>query len=168
MLVYTAEGVTEDVEAELDQVRRVLRTEGGPEPLEIEGLSGTDLWAASLAGSRGTLLVRAGVAARDVAAYVNNQAAVLNKGAFLADMSSGLVYAVASHIDAAVEAGAWLEKLRRPAVALDGYAVVMDMPVDWQGKIDRWGYRPQAIDLMHKLKGRWDPGGILNVQEFIV
>src|SRR2546429_1224408 len=59
-LVYTAEGITEDVEAELDQVRQVLRTEGGPEPLEIEGLSGTDIWAASLAGSRGTLLVRAG------------------------------------------------------------------------------------------------------------
>jgi D-lactate dehydrogenase (cytochrome) len=168
MLVYSAEGVTEDVEAELDQVRQVLRTEGGPEPLEIEGLSGTDLWAASLAGSRGALLVRAGVAARDVAAYVNDQAAVLNEGAFLADMSSGLVYAVSSHIEAAVEASAWLEKLRRPAVALDGYAVVMDMPAHWQGKIDRWGYRPQAIDLMRRLKGRWDPEGILNYGEFIV
>jgi glycolate oxidase subunit GlcD len=168
MLVYSAEGVTEDVEAELDQVRRVLRTEGSPEPLEIEGLSGTDIWAASLAGSRGALLVRAGVAARDVAAYVNDQAAALNEGAFLADMSSGLVHAVASHLDAAVEAGAWLEKLRQPAVALDGYAVVMDMPVDWQGRIDRWGYRPQAIDLMRGLKGRWDPEGVLNVREFIV
>lgn len=168
MLVYSAEGVTEDVEAELDQVRQVLRTEGGPEPLELEGLSGTDIWAASLAGSRGALLVRAGVAARGVAAYVDDQAAVLNEGAFLADVSSGLVYAVASHIDAAVEAGSWLEKLRRPAVALDGYAVVMDMPVDWQGKIDRWGYRPQAIDLMRRLKGRWDPEGVLNGGEFIV
>ena len=167
-LVYTAEGITEDVEAELDQVRQVLRTEGGPEPLEIEGLSGTDIWAASLAGSRGTLLVRAGVAAKDVAAYINEQAAALNEGAFLADMSSGFVYAVASHIDAAEEAGAWLEKLRQPAVALDGYAVVMDMPEHWQGKIDRWGYRPQAIDLMHRLKGRWDPEGILNGGEFMV
>ena len=167
-LVYTAEGITEDVEAELDQVRQVLRTEGGPEPLEIEGLSGTDIWAASLAGSRGTLLVRAGVAVKDVAAYINDQAAALNEGAFLADMSSGLVYAVASHVDAVEEAGAWLEKLRQPAVALDGYAVVMDMPEDWQGKIDRWGYQPQAIDLMRGLKGRWDPEGILNYGEFIV
>ena len=167
-LVYTAEGITEDVEAELDQVRQVLRTEGGPEPLEIEGLSGTDIWAASLAGSRGTLLVRAGVAAKDVAAYINDQAAALNEGTFLANMSSGLVYAVASHVDAVEEAGAWLEKLRQPAVALDGYAVVMDLPEDWQGKLDRWGYRPQAIDLMRGLKGRWDPGGILNGGEFIV
>ncbi|HEX6552296.1 MAG TPA: FAD-linked oxidase C-terminal domain-containing protein [Ktedonobacteraceae bacterium] len=160
-LVYTAEGITEDVEAELDQVRQVLRTKGGPESLEVEGLSGTDIWAASLAGSRGTLLVRAGVAAKDVAAYINDQAAALNEEAFLADMSSGLVYAVASHMDAVEEAGAWLEKLRQPAVALDGYAVVMDMPEDWQGKIDRWGYQPQAVDLMRRLKGRWDPEGIL-------
>ena len=167
-LVYTAEGITEDVEAELDQVRQVLRTEGGPEPLEIEGLSGTDIWAASLAGSRGTLLVRAGVAAKDVASYINDQAAALNEGAFLADMSSGLVYALASHVGAVEEAGAWLEKLRQAAVALDGYAVVMDMPEHWQGKIDRWGYRPQAIDLMRRLKGRWDPERILNYGEFIV
>ncbi len=167
-LVYTAEGITEDVEAELDQVRQVLRTEGGPEPLEIEGLSGTDIWAASLAGSRGTLLVRAGVAVKDVAAYINDRAAALNERAFLADMSNGLVYAVASHVDAVEEAGAWLEKLRQPAVALAGYAVVMGMPEDWQGKIDRWGYRPQAIDLMRRLKGRWDPERILNYGEFIV
>ena len=78
------------------------------------------------------------------------------------------MYAVTSHVDAVEEAGAWLEKLRQPAVALDGYAVVMDLPEHWQGKLDRWGYQPEAIDLMRGLKGRWDPEGILNYGEFIV
>ncbi|GAC1348363.1 MAG: FAD-binding oxidoreductase [Ktedonobacteraceae bacterium] len=168
MLVYSAEGFAEDVQAELDQVRRVLRTVDAPEPMEVEGLSGTEIWAALLAGSTGTLQVRAGVAAKDVAAYINDQADVLNEGAFLADMSSGLVYAVATRVDAVEEARAWLEKLRQPASEMDGYAVVMDMPGDWQGVINRWGYQPQAMDLMQRLKQRWDPQGILNGGEFIV
>ncbi|HCP73741.1 MAG TPA: FAD-binding oxidoreductase, partial [Ktedonobacter sp.] len=70
MLVYSAEGVAEDVQAELDQVRKVLRTMGtmeAHEPIEVEGLSGTEIWAALLAGSTGKLQVRAGVAAKDVA-----------------------------------------------------------------------------------------------------
>ncbi len=141
---------------------------GSPEPIEVEGLAGTEIWAALLAGSTGKLQVRAGVAAKDVAAYVNDQADVLNKGAFLADMSSGLVYAVATKVDAAEEARAWLEKIRRSASEMDGYAVVMDMPGDWQGIINRWGYQPQAMDLMQSLKQRWDPQGILNGGEFIV
>ncbi|HBE28236.1 MAG TPA: FAD-binding oxidoreductase, partial [Ktedonobacter sp.] len=171
MLVYSAEGVAEDVQAELDQVRKVLRTMGtmeAHEPIEVEGLSGTEIWAALLAGSTGKLQVRAGVAAKDVATYINDQADVLNEGAFLADMSSGLVYAVATRVDAVEEARAWLEKIRRPAIEMDGYAVVMDMPGDWQGVINRWGYQPQAMDLMQRLKQRWDQQGILNGGEFIV
>src|SRR5207248_5537824 len=95
-------------------------------------------------------------------AYINDQATMLNSGAFLADMSSGLVYAVrpSDDVNGAQE---WLERLRQPALAIDGYAVVMDMPGSWQGVIDRWGYRPQAIDLMQRLKERWDPRGVLNL-----
>ena len=40
VLAYTAEGVPEDVQAELDQVRQALRTSGAPEPLEVERPSG--------------------------------------------------------------------------------------------------------------------------------
>jgi D-lactate dehydrogenase (cytochrome) len=168
MLAYTAEGVPEDVQAELDQVREVLRTVGGAEPVEVDGLLGTDIWAAHLQGSQGKLLVRAGVAAKDVAAYINDQADVLNKGAFLADMGNGLIYAVGTHVQTAEEARTWVEMLRQPAIGMDGYAVVMDMPDDWRKVIDRWGYEPEAVDLMRGLKRRWDPEGILNVGEFVV
>ncbi len=82
-------------------------------------------------------------------------------------MSSGLVYAMipSDNVD---EAREWLERLRQPALAIDGYAVVMDMPGAWQGVIDRWGYSPQAIDLMRGLKERWDPMGVLNSEMFIL
>ncbi len=168
MFAYTAEGVPEDVQAELDQVRGVLRTVGGAEPIEVEGLSGTDIWAAHLQGSRGKLLVRAGVAAKDVAAYIDDQADVLNEGAFLADMGNGLVYAIGAHVEDAEEARTWVEMLRQPASGMGGYAVVMDMPDDWREVIERWGYEPEAVDLMRRLKRRWDPEGILNVGEFVV
>jgi len=167
ILAYTAEGVPEDVQAELDQVRQALRTAGGPEPIEVESPSGTAIWSALLGNNEGKLQVRVGVAAKDVAAYMNDQAATLNIGTFLADMSSGLVYAMipSDNVD---EAREWLERLRQPALAIDGYAVVMDMPGAWQGVIDRWGYSPQAIDLMRGLKERWDPMGVLNSEMFIL
>jgi len=167
VLAYTAEGVPEDVQAELDQVRQALRTSGAPEPLEVERPSGTDMWSAVLGNSTGKLQVRVGVAAKDVASYVNDQAGELNRGTILADMSSGLVYAMMPSDDVD-EAKKWLERLRQPALAIDGYAVVMGMPDAWQGVIDRWGYRPQAIDLMRGLKERWDPRGVLNPGVFIV
>jgi len=167
VLAYTAEGVPEEVQAELDQVRQALRTSGAPEPLEMERLSGTDIWSALLGNSTGKLQVRVGVAAKDMASYVNDQAGVLNRGTFLADMSSGLVYAMTTSDDMS-EAQEWLERLRQPALDIDGYAEVIDMPGTWQGVIERWGYRPQAIDLMRGLKERWDPRGVLNPGVFIV
>jgi FAD/FMN-containing dehydrogenase len=98
---------------------------------------------------------------------VNDQAGVLNRGTFLADMSSGLVYAMTTSDDLD-ETKKWLERLRQPALGIDGYAVVMDMPEAWRGVIDRWGYRSQAVDLMRGLKERWDPRGVLNPGVFIV
>jgi len=62
----------------------------------------------------------------------------------------------------------WVEKWREGAIGMGGYAVVMDMPGEWSGAIERWGYEPEAVDLMRRLKGRGDAEGILNVGEFVV
>ena len=68
VLAYTAEGLPEDVQAELDQVRQVLRTAAVPAPVEVDEVSGTDIWARSLGNSPGRALqVRVGVPARDLA-----------------------------------------------------------------------------------------------------
>jgi D-lactate dehydrogenase (cytochrome) len=167
VLAYTAEGLPEDVQAELDHVRQVLRTAAVPAPVEVDQVSGTDIWA-RLSGnsSRGALQARVGVPASDLASYIQAQSAALNDAAFIADIGSGLVYAVSEHLDPA-PAQHWLENLRRPALALGGYAVAMDMPEAWKGTLDPWGYQPAALDLMRGLKARWDPGDILNPGAFL-
>jgi D-lactate dehydrogenase (cytochrome) len=111
--------------------------------------------------------VRAGVAVKDLAAYVQAQGDTLNEGEFIADVGSGQVYAV-TFLDEVETAQDWLEMLRRPALALEGYAVALDMPADWEERLDRWGYQPESLDLMRSLKARWDPANILNPGGFIV
>ena len=166
ILAYTAEGLLEDVQAELDQLRQVLRTGGLPDPLEVEDVAGTHIWARLLENSSGrSLQARVGVPARDLASYIQAQSTALNNVAYIADAGNGLVYAVYNHREPAA-ARDWLERLRRPALALGGYAIAMDMPGTWQGTIDRWGYQPAALDLMRNLKARWDPDNILNPGEF--
>ncbi len=166
-LVYTAEGIAEDVEAELAEVRRILQKEQAAPPTEVATLSGTDIWAALLGDTQRNIQMRVGVPAKDMAAYINDQSALLQRGAFLADIGNGLLYATKNTNDA-TRAHRWIEQLRTPALALEGYAVVITMPEEWHEAIDRWGYRPQALDVMRTLKKRWDPAGILNVGEFIV
>ncbi len=163
LLAYTAEGMPKDVLAELDQVCQELRKEGTPAPVEVEAPTGTAIWAAMLGGTaQKTLQVRIGIPGRDLAAYIQDQAALLNTGSFTIDISSGLIYAIKEAEDLA-EASAWLEALRKAALAAGGYAMVIDMPASLHNKIDRWGYQPEGLDLMRALKARWDPQSILKL-----
>jgi glycolate oxidase FAD binding subunit len=118
------------------------------------------MWTDFLQGAQEKLCVRIGVAPKDLPAYINDQVEILHIGTFFADISSGLIYAATALDDVSV-ARAWLEQLRQAALALDGYAVVMHMPRQWQDTLDQWGYQPQAIDIMRRLKARWDPNNIL-------
>jgi glycolate oxidase subunit GlcD len=167
LLAYTAEGMPKDVQAELDQVRQVLHKSGSPETVEAEAPTGTDIWAALLGQmAQQTLQVRIGIPNRNLATYMQDQVELLNAGLFSADISNGLVYA--NHeFEEPAEASIWLEALRKPAMATGGYAVVIDMPISLQSKIDRWGYQPEGLDLMRALKARWDPQGILNPGAFV-
>ncbi|MDW8215063.1 MAG: hypothetical protein RMJ55_16030, partial [Roseiflexaceae bacterium] len=65
LLVYTAEGLTEDVMAELAAVRAMLRSADMP-AVQISAPSGSDLWCAFIkAAQPDDLLVRIGVAPKD-------------------------------------------------------------------------------------------------------
>ena len=155
-LHYTAEGLVEDVQAELAQVSDVLRAAGAPNVQEVE-LSGTDMWASMLA--EGTV-VRVGIPAKDLSLYIQKNSEIINEGKFVADLSSGCLYAIKTRGNAET-ISAWVAKLRQPALAYDGYAIVMRHAEAIQHD-ERWGYRPQALDVMKRLKQRWDPADILS------
>ena len=166
-LAYTAEGTREDVAAELEQVKQVLRALGAPAPVQVDAPSGTDLWADLLGNSSAqAVCLRTGVAPKDLSAYVQAQAASLDSGAFLADMANGLVYAVATP-ESAEQARAWVDALRKPALNAGGYTVILNAPESLRDALDVWGYQPQTLELMRSLKARWDPAGILNPGVFV-
>jgi glycolate oxidase FAD binding subunit len=112
------------------------------------------------------LIVRVGVPPKDAADYVSSQAQLLDRGAYVVDVASGLIWGVASP-ESVGEAKTWLAALRAPALAAGGYAVAVRVPEDWRESIDVWGYSPDALDLMRKLKSRWDPANILGAGEFV-
>lgn len=161
LLVYTADGPTDDVEAELAQVRQTLADAGAPAPTERD-ISGTSMWREVLhADASGAVQVRAGVPPAVLAEYASAAAAPLEMGDTVFDVPHGLVYAVARHGDASA-ARSWMHMLRLPALERNGYAMVLDAPAAWLPALDRWGYESDALDLMRTLKARWDPAGILN------
>jgi D-lactate dehydrogenase (cytochrome) len=170
-LFYTSEGVPEDVQAELQQVREVLRRSGVPEPQELVDHTGIQAWS-NLLGQydqqgEPSLVVRISVPIRQLASYCEGQAALLDQSAYCLDFASGFVYAVRQTHDSD-ESRAWLHALRQPALAQQGYAVIVAQPAALRGQLDRWGYQPASLSLMRRLKERWDPHHILNRGAFLV
>ena len=167
VLAYTAEGMGEDVEAELQQVRHAIAHAGGPSAVEVEQYTGNDLWAAILNAALGNaLLVRVGVPVRDLPGYVQDQSALLNDGPFIADLANGLIYASTTRKEPDA-ANTWLAQLRQTALAREGYAIVLHLPEDMQ-RIERWGYQPEGLSVMRALKKHWDAEDILNRGVFLV
>ncbi len=168
LLAYTAEGVAEDVQAELTQVRTALHAVHAPQPVELESWTGTDLWTALLTQTtKDAMLVRIGVPTRDLPVYLQDNAALLNQGSYIADISAGFVYTLTSW-ENADEAELWVTALRQAALAAQGYALVMEMPAAFMHRVERWGYEPQSLAVMRRLKQRWDAQNILNPGMFIV
>jgi FAD/FMN-containing dehydrogenase len=168
VLAYTAEGIPEDVESELSQVRAVIEKIGAVQPIQVATPSGTDLWLELVASAKpNALQARVGIAPKDLRAFVREHISNLEVGSFLLDVASGLITVVVE-IDDPNRAKQWLEELRRAALGIGGYAVVTTMPGEWNGIVDRWGYRPESLDLMRALKARWDPAGILGAGTFVV
>ena len=166
-LLYTAEGMPEDVDAELAAVAESLRRAGAPLIIET-ALDGGDVWRDFLARawSRGddpALLARMGVPAKDLSAVMTGLPALASQhGRYLVDCASGLVYA--THRPAGADEGRlWLRSLREAATERGGYAIALALPRDLAGQVDPLGYEPSAAAVMGRLKQRWDPAGILKL-----
>lgn len=176
-LVYTAEGLAEDVRAELAEASAVLQgagvqattywpEPGSPgEPPDLARVpSGSVIWADWL--GQGHPTVRVGVAPKDLSGLLVDLAPVLGDGSFVADFACGMLY---------LRDVPDLEPIRQMARARKGYAIVLPGPVGMQratftggSGFDPWGHAPDGLDLMRALKARWDPRALLNPGAFLI
>ena len=60
-----------------------------------------------------------------------------------------------------------LLRARRVAGEAGGHAVVEQCPVSLKKQIDVWGGQPEAVEIMRRLKRKFDPAGILNPGRFV-
>jgi len=158
-LVYTAEGMPEDVSAEFGDVRQVLHSLGVAAPGLVETPSGTDVWGRLLSErAPAETTLRAGVAPQHMASLLHALQPWLANAPLAADLANGLLY-VRSTQSSSIQA------MRQAAQALGGYVVVLTAP---QAPLDIWGNASEARALMQALKARWDPRGLFNPGAFMV
>jgi D-lactate dehydrogenase (cytochrome) len=164
-LLFTLEGLDEDIAAETEGLTTLLQGASAPTLMPVEQLTATSQWANFLAaGGEQATLVRVGLPPGRVGEYWGQLSPAMQaQAAWCVDVGNHLLYARAD-LDAAASAS-WLAALRKPALGLGGYAVVIATPHE---EIDRWGYTPDGLALMRAIKQRWDPQGILNPGEFLV
>lgn len=163
-LLFTLEGLDEDIAAEEEALHNALAAAGAPKLIAAANLNATAQWAAFLSGSDQATLVRIGLPPGRVGDYWGQlPASVQAQAAWCVDAGNHLLYARADLDDAAC--ATWLSTLRKPALGLGGYAVVMATP---HTSLDRWGYTPDGLELMAAIKKRWDAKQILNPGDFVV
>ncbi len=114
VLAFTAEGHPQDVESEFNEARAILKD---VRVSEVASPTGTDLWLHLLRDA--SLIVRAGVAPKDVANFVTDQSNALERGTYLVDFASGLTYATASMQNVS-DAKTWVDSLRQAGVGIGG------------------------------------------------
>jgi D-lactate dehydrogenase (cytochrome) len=156
-LVYTAEGLQEDVDAELAEVRDMLRLAGAPQPVALE-TSGNAVWADWM--GRGLIegerhLVRVGVPPKDVSALVRGLVPELAGAGMILDFANGHAY-----LRGAVD----LAQIRSAAARYEGYAVVQRSR---QPDVDVWGYEPGGLAQMRRIKATWDMFDVFNPGIFV-
>lgn len=160
-LVYTAEGIPQDVAAELQEVHQALRQAGAPQAVTLDQFSGSDLWAGWMRSTGpDDALIQVGVGARSLGQLLSLIPAAFGDHACMADLGNGMLY-VQGREDEEL-----LTQLRGRALAAGGYAIVLCAPEG--SRLERWGYQPDALPEMRALKARWDPQGVFNPGAFIL
>lgn len=149
---YTAEGLSEDVDAELAAVTAAWEGLGGT--LRPSASSASERWSA-LIGGVGVLVARLGVPPAALPAAVREIRSAAPRE-LLVDWPAGLIWC-------ALHRAADLAGLRRAVAARGGYAVVVTAPEGTDAEAGGAGERPHpaAIEIMRRLERSWDPAGIL-------
>jgi D-lactate dehydrogenase (cytochrome) len=164
-LAYTAEGLPADVDAELDRVGNIMQAAGVSFYKGPELPSATDLWAVLLRNPLDPIKLRVGVPVSHLHGFFETRENVLRGSSFACDIASGLVYisSAQEHIEQFQNI---LHPLRSAALAVNGYAVVVQAPESWREKLDVWGYMPESFTMMKALKSLWDPADIFSSDFF--
>lgn len=160
-LVYTLEGLADDVAAEWAEITALLAEAGAPAAVEIAQTTTDTLWAEFVGGS--ATAARVGLPPGHIRSYLHDVDPAARRGAtWCFDVGNALLYAnIAGESE---EIAAWLDAAHAPAQARGGYATLMASP-----HTSLRGETPSAgRDLMRALKACWDPVGILNPGEFIL
>ena len=164
-LVYTAEGLEGDVAAELEQAGVILDRHGF-HSREVRGdFSGGQAWADWIGRAAPSgygveqPLLRIGVPAGELPGLVLSARGVFSEASFVTDLANGLIY---------LRFEGDLVALRDAAHGLGGYAVLLAAPPGYAGAQDPWGYRPESLALMRRLKAAWDPEGLFNPGAFVI
>ncbi len=162
VLVFTLEGLVDDVAAEWAEIATLLDEAGAPAPVAVNDVTADGLWADFVA--RHETVARIGLPPGRLRSYLHDlDPAVLEGATWCADVGNHMLYAGVP--GDAGEVTAWLDAARPPAVARGGYALLMASP---HRGLDRWGDAPDGLDLMRAIKARWDPAAILNPGAFIL
>lgn len=168
-LTYTAEGLPVDVRAELDLVARDLLAQTGLKSIEDETLSGVGLWQKFLlgAGQEGIYHYRLAVPPRELENFLSSHQVLSGSENFLVDLLSGFLYGEVNLLGEAAKVKN-IAELRSAALARGGYLVVLDGDDKLSRELDPWGYQPDSLPYMKKLKDLWDPRGLFNRGEFLI
>jgi D-lactate dehydrogenase (cytochrome) len=160
-VLFTVEGLPEDVDAECEELTAALRQVGADCGDEAR-FTVTARWCAHLAAaSDDDLLVRVGVPPQHLALYWRMLPEdVQRSGSWLIDAASGLLFVRWPQNDVAMLRN-FLQGARQPALALRGYAAVLAGPEEIMTGPERWGWRADADDIAQAIRRRWDPSGIL-------
>lgn len=162
-LIYTVEGLEEDVNAELAHVGQILESES-VENAHVLEQTGSEVWATWLGeilttdGAQHTdpKVFKIGVAPKSITEILqNNLGHLVRHAPTMIDFANGHIYSYGNYD---------MAQVRNLVSPYEGYAVVLNDGLEG----DRWGYHPSSLPLMKRLKERWDPLGILNPGEFIV
>ena len=154
-IIYTAEGVKQDVAAELEEVKNILSHAGFMGSIEYDSSSGNQEWANWLRLNissfttriSDTIVTRIGVAPKDLPGFIQEFNRILSTGTFYADLANGLLY---------TQGISDIFTLRQSALDAGGYAIILACPPEYKST-DPWGYAPESFELMKLLFRTWNP-----------
>jgi len=160
-LIYTAEGLREDVAAEILEAEQILKASHYMPAEHDDQLSGNDVWASWLRtnipvspnGNKIPTVSRLGVGSKNLSAILDRLTRFTKDASFVADFANGL---------ALIRGEESTGELRQMAHQVGGYLMMLSAPKSVHETVDPWGTPLESLQLMKRLKEKWDKDRLFN------